>query len=366
MRVLILKPGRGTLDYAYMRNGQNCPLLSARVYDNEEAESDRESLRDALLEVRQAIWEAETYPEPEAIAVRVLFGGSLFRAPAVAAPDVLRGLEELVPHAPLHLPLVLALTQECGEVFPGVPVVLVFETAFFAELPAREHLYGLSADLLKSMGLRRYGFNGIFHQAAVQSVVRQRAKRGLSSPARILSLCLDPQPEVAAMIGSRPLMVTSGVTPLEGIPGQTTSGEVDPTIVLTLAQTLGWGPERINMLLTQESGILGLAGRAATLETVLRANDSGLRLAKEVLQYRMLLACGSGIAAMGGLDVIVFSGRFAAAGEVVGPWLTSKLKSITTLRNNQVTCDCFYESLDRIIADTASAEILARMATVER
>jgi len=359
VKVLILKPGRDTLDYAYMTNGQNCPTLSARVYDSQEAESDQEALDAALQRIRRELSDTKSINEPEAIAVRVLFGGPDFHKPAVVTPEVIQKLESLIPYAPLHLPLVLALLRGCSEIFPGVPVVLVFETAFFAGLPAREYLYGLNADFLKTTGIRRYGFHGIFHKAAFRYISRRRKKKDLDRPARVLSICLEPQPEVAAVIGSRPLMVTSGVTPLEGIPGQTTSGEIDPTIVLTLLQRLGWGPEQINTLLTRDSGLSALAGERVALDSVLLSGQEKHQLARELLQYRFLLACGAGIAAMGGLDALVFSGRFAAAGKVLGPWLVSKLNCAIQPEENNVSCDCLYESLDRIIADTTSADVLA-------
>lgn len=358
MDVLVLKPGRRTLDYACMRSGQNCPVLSARLHDSHVQPSGSESLCAVLQRVREEIVAAETFPGPDAIAVRVLFGGPIFQGPAVATPEVLRRLESLIPRAPLHLPLVLSLVEGCRKVFPEMPVVLVFETAFFAQLPPREALYGLSAEFQKTAGIRRYGFNGLFHEAACRSVNRARQRKDLGTPARILSLCLEPQPEVAAVAGKRPLMVTSGVTPLEGIPGQTTSGEIDPTILLSLVQDLGWGPEQINALLTEQSGLQGLVGKPVTVDTVLRSHDEKHRLAREVLQYRFLLACGAGIAALSGLDALVFSGRYAAAGEVLGPWLLSRLSGVADVRAHKVSCDCFRESLDWAIADIAAAEVL--------
>lgn len=364
MDVLVLKPGRETLDYAYMRNGQNCPVLTARVSDSRALPSDREALHGALEQVREAIRRAGLFDGPEAIAVRVLFGGTDFSGPTAATPETLGKLEALIPRAPLHLPLVLALVEGCREAFPEAPVVLVFETAFFSQLPPREYLYGLSAEFQKAAGIRRYGFNGLFHEAACRYVVRARRKKDLGGPARILSLCLEPQPEVAAVAGKRPLMVTSGVTPLEGLPGQTTSGEIDSTILLSLVQELGWGPEQINSLLTQQSGLLGLVGEPVTVDTVLRSKEEKLRLAREVLQYRFLLACGMGVAAMAGLDALVFSGRYAAAGEVLGPWLLSKLGGVAQAQGHKVSCDCFRESLERVIADDAAAEALALLRPV--
>ena len=89
------------------------------------------------------------------------------------------------------------------------------------------------------------------------TVGRQLRKELNINSARIISICLEPQPEVAAVKGLRALMVTSGATPLEGIPGHTTCGQIDPSIVLTLSESAGWGPEKINTELTKQSGLLG-------------------------------------------------------------------------------------------------------------
>ena len=182
-------------------------------------------------------------------------------------------------------------------------------------------------------------------------------KRGIRAAARVLSLCLGPRPELAAVIGSRQLMVTSGATPLEGIPGETVCGELDPSVVLTLREKMEWGPEEINMVLTQESGLLGLVGEPTTIQTLFESDNPDVKEAREIVQYRILQACGAGIAAMGGLDAIVFSGRYAAVGELHGPWLASRLVP----RNQQgISFERFEESLERIVADVASAAALAK------
>ena len=202
--------------------------------------------------------------------------------------------------------------------------VLVFETAFFTGLPSREYLYALDADLPRVQGLRRYGFHGILHEAACRETVRRHHAERLRGMPRILSICLEPRPELAAVCGLQPVMVTSGATPLEGLPGQTSCGELDPSIVIALATEHGWGAEQINTALTQESGFKGLTGADATLEQLYKADSASSRLAREIFQYRLLLACGAGMAAMGGLDAIVFSGRFVSLGQPLFAWLQSQ------------------------------------------
>jgi acetate kinase len=271
---------------------------------------------------------------------------------------VLRKLQRLVPQAPLHTPALVALVEACQTAFPRTPVVLVFETAFFAGLPERERLYAVDQDLTKTPGLRRFGYHGILHAAACQQVARERKKLGFKKPARVLSICLEARPELAAVLGNRPLMVTSGATPLEGLPGQTTCGELDPSLVLMLAQKKGWGPEQINTVLTQESGWFGLVGRRTSLEEVLSPRRSECQLARKILQYRCLLACGAGLSALGGVDVIAFSGRCARAGVGLGLWLKKQLERTLRGTPHPITIQFCQKTLDTALAETVCAAVL--------
>ena len=357
MNVLVLKPGHRSLEYSYFFGGPPQAQLAARVRDYRGAENSRNALGRMLERIRNARRQSEGCSELSAIGVCVPFGGAEFRRATAASADVLEKMESLVPQAPLHLPAMLTLIRCCAEVFPGTPVVVTFQTAFFADLAPREHLYALESGVAKALGLRRYGFHGLLHEAACHHVARLRREAGVRSVARTLSICLEPRPEIAAVIGHRPLMVTSGATPLEGIPGETVCGELDPSIVLMLRERMGWGPEKINMVLTQESGLLGPAGERITMETLFESDKPSVKQAREVVQYRILQACGAGIAAMGGLDVAVFSGRYADVGESLGAWLRSRL-SIKNLKDVQF--QYLDESLERIVAETALTAVLSR------
>ena len=148
-------------------------------------------------------------------------------------------------------------------------------------------------------------------------------------------------------------MCTSGATPLEGLPGHTSCGELDPSIVLMLARKLKWGPEQINTVLTQQSGLLGLAGRPVMLDDVISPEAADLELARSVLKNRILSACGAGMAAMGGMDQIVFSGRFAQEGQILGPWLVTRLTFKGGNEHRPPEWLCFTESLDCVLAERA-------------
>jgi len=253
--------------------------------------------------------------------VRVTVGGPSLRSPSVVNDDVLGRLAALCPLAPLHLPSQIECIRACQRVFPAAPVVAAAESAFFADLPERERTCALSADIDGTVAGRRSGLHGLFHEAACRSVRRSsRAAR------RVLSVCLDAKSEVAAVMGMRPLMVTGGVTPAEGLPGESSCGDIDPSLPLTLIRKTGWGPEQVNDVLTRQSGLAGLVGRSVPLDRVLAEESPEHELAGRVFRYRLLQACGAGMAALGGVDAIVFSGRYGAMGDILGPELVERLQ----------------------------------------
>ncbi len=361
MNVLVFRPDREMLTYTYFTNGEREPIWAGRIGDYRVSKSSKERLVKLLRNLHANCSNKANSGGPEAIAIRIPFGGLTFGDHAIAGSQVIKKLENLIPQAPLHLPPILALIDSVMEVFYGIPAVLVFETAFFTRLPQREYLYGLDPGISRHGLLRRYGFHGIFHDAACTRVsTKYREIFGNGVP-RILSVCLETRPELSAAIGRRAVTVTSGVTPLEGLPGKTTSGELDSSIILTLSHKMNWNAKRINSVLTKESGLHGLVGSTVNLQDVFCSKSEDVRLARELIRYRILLASGAGAAAMGGVDHIVFSGRYASIGEILGPWLESILPFREELKQTRGwDCwSCFPDSSDRILADCASVKVLA-------
>jgi acetate kinase len=154
-------------------------------------------------------------------------------------------------------------------------------------------------------------------------------------------------------LGNGPLTVSSGTTPLEGLPGETSCGEMDPGIILDLCRINGWGPEQINTVLTRQSGLLGLAGRRVTLAEVLASEGENLRLARDVERYRILLAVGAGLGALGGLDAIVFSGRYVEAAQSLAPWLIERIAKT----GPKAAWSCLSASLETLVAAQAGQVI---------
>lgn len=354
MNVLVLRPTQRSLHYGLFGTGRiDSELLADGNCDDCPMEpSGRPASASVTGWIRASLRTGGLPQRPDLLALRVNFGGSEFDGPVRFDDGVREILAAQVPLAPLHLPGILVLLDLVGREWPGVPVVLVFETAFFVPLPRREHLYALDGDRTARQKVRRYGYHGIQHQAAC-AFAAGRVSPATAGPPLLLSIYLGPHPELAAVVGRRPVMVTSGATPLEGLPGHTSCGQLDPGIVLTLAESKHWGPEQIDQVLTRRSGLLGLVGRPITLGELFEDTSVETELARAVMRHRLLLAAGSGMAAMGGLDAIVFSGPFADLGEQLGSELAARLTFQGSGRTRPPPVLCFKESLDRLVADQA-------------
>jgi acetate kinase len=324
MHILILKSTLRSLICTSFSDDGDDPLAESSFTTDP---SDRAANRfpDGVVSRMKDFLQEVDLQVPDMIGVRVLFGGEPFPRPVLATDTVLRDLESLVPQAPLHLPGSIELVKALRSSFPGTPVALIFETSFFTHLPARERWYGLDPDVMAGGAFWRRGFHGVFHEA-----VCMEATRRLGSPQpRILSVCLEPRPELAACVGRRPIMVTGGNTPVEGLPGERSCGDLDPSVALKLAHDTHWGPEEASRILTCESGLLGLAGRAVSLADILDRPSDDLQLARDVFLHGVLRACGAGLAALGSLDAIAYSGRYAASGTALHAWLSARLERVT-------------------------------------
>ncbi len=286
--------------------------------------------------------------KPEAVAVKILYGGNEFNKVTVYDQSVMAKLENLVPQSPLHVPLAIKLIKLLKRTIPEPEIFLFFETAFFADLPLQERVYALNNELF-DMNTRRFGYHGLFHDAALGKMERNHGK-----VKRIISICLEPVPEVAAIYNGKPVMVSSGSTPLDGLPGDTTCGEIDPGIILLLEEKKKWGPEIIDHVLTRKSGLSAIAEKMTTIEEVFCGNEEYI-MARKIFEYRILLSCGSAMALMNGFDGIAFSGKYVGSAEKLCSWLLPKLTGASkeTFDPGSPAVYFLRDSLEEVILDEA-------------
>lgn len=359
MNTLVLIPGMNTLKTSVFAGDRQLLGCSRAIKDyrhTADIQTTFTNILGALGETSRATYGIDYF---EVCAIDIPYGGEIFSRPVPVSEDVLERLRGLIDQSPLYIPVILSLIDACRRVLHDSEIVLIFETAFFTKLPPREYMYALPPSVMKTLKIRRFGYHGSFHEAVVAGC--RYAGKGTIKSHKLLSVCLEPQPEVAAIIGVKPVMVTSGVSPLEGLPGQTTCGELDPSIVLRLADELGWGPEQINLTLTTQSGLKGLTGKNVTLSDIFSSDASPeYALTRDLIRYQLLQAAGSGMAAMGDIDEICFSGRHAALGEQLAPWLVERLTFKGTNRTRPISWSIYTASHERIIANTAHVMLIQK------
>lgn len=251
----------------------------------------------------------------EAVAHRVVHGGRDLVAPCLIDRTVEERLDELGALAPLHNRWALEWIRACREVLGAVPQVAVFDTAFFAGLPAQAATYALPRQLAEQHGLRRFGFHGLAHRSMWSTFCRLHPERG--GRGRVISLQLGSGCSAAAVVDGHPVDTSMGFSPLEGLVMATRSGDVDPGILLYLARTVGLSLDEVDRLLARESGLLGLSGLSGDLRTLFakEAEEEGARLAIEVYCHRVRKYLGAYLAVLGGAEAILIGG---GAGEHLG------------------------------------------------
>jgi acetate kinase len=239
------------------------------------------------------------------VAHRIVHGARALTHPAIIDAAIERAIAAAVPLAPLHNPRGLAWLKASREILPEAKHIAVSDTGFFAGLPAQASRYALPRALSDELGLRRYGFHGIAHQAMLRAWQASRSDAGARS--RVITLQLGSGCSMAAIQNGHPIDVSMGFTPLEGLAMATRSGDVDPGIVLHLMREGGLTAGEIERVLNDQSGLMGLAG-SADIRDVLAAGTAESEEAIAVFCYRARKYIGAYLAALGGADTILFGG----------------------------------------------------------
>ena len=246
--------------------------------------------------------------EIAAVGHRVVHGGEKFADSVLITPKVMKALEDCIEMAPLHNPPNIMGINACEELMPGVPQVGVFDTAFHQTMPPHAFLYGLPYEAYEKYGLRRYGFHGTSHKYVSQKVSELMGQH--MSNLRIITCHLGNGSSLAAVKFGRAIDTSMGFTPLEGLVMGTRCGEIDPAIIPFLMKKENMSPDQIDTYLNKHSGVLGVSGVSSDFRDIETAADEGnerAKLALEVFAYKVRKFLGSYAAAMGGVDVIVFT-----------------------------------------------------------
>lgn len=318
--VLCLNSGSSSLKFAVYRMSDSEEALGVEgAFEGIGIERGRLWIRDgagASLEERnlpladhgeairalQDAFERGTLTRPGAVGHRVVHGGSEFRAPALLTPRLRAKLEDLVRFAPLHLPSELAAIRALAEAHPDLPQVACFDTAFHRGIPELALRLALPRQLWDE-GVRRYGFHGLSYEYVVEAL-------GSELPERVVIAHLGNGASLVALRGGAPLDTTMGFTPTGGVMMGTRSGDLDPGVLLYLMREKGLDAEGLSELLNHRSGLRGVSETSSDMKTLLQSRGSDPRADQAIRMfcYQVRKQIGALAAALGGLDLLVFTG----------------------------------------------------------
>jgi acetate kinase len=265
------------------------------------------AMKDMLLDAEHGLFKDKI--EVDACGHRVVHGRELFSNSALVTPEVRRAIEDCIGIAPLHNPPNLAGIAACEKIFPGLPQVAVFDTAFHQTMPPHVYTYGLPKDQLDRNHVRKYGFHGTSHEYVARRCAELMKKD--FAQIKMITCHLGNGSSITAVKNGQSFDTSMGLTPLEGLLMGTRTGDMDPAVVLYIMDKDKLSPQEMNTLLNSKSGIKGVSGISNDMRQVIakaKEGDARAKLALDMFDYRLVKYIGSYVAAMGGCDAVVFTG----------------------------------------------------------
>ena len=249
------------------------------------------------------------YKEIDAVGHRVVHGGEEFASSVLINQDVINKVIECSDLAPLHNPANLKGVRAMEALIPGIPQVAVFDTAFHLTMPVYAYMYGLPYEMYKKYGVRRYGFHGTSHRYVSKRVCEFLGVNPVGQ--KIITCHIGNGGSIAAIKDGKCIDTTMGLPPLEGLMMGTRSGDIDAGAVTFIMEKEGLNTTGVSNLLNKKSGVLGISGVSSDMRELLAACAAGNEkaiLAEKMYYYRIKKYIGAYAAALGGVDIILFTG----------------------------------------------------------
>ena len=331
MKVLVINAGSSSLKYQLIdmegeqllakglceRIGidghlKHTPLVGGKPVFNEDLPLPTHS--EAIAAVIDKLTSAEygvvsSMHEIDAVGHRVVHGGEKFASSVLITDEVMKALEDCTPFAPLHNPANITGINACIDVMgKDVPQVGVFDTAFHQTMPAKAYMYALPYDYYTKDGVRRYGFHGTSHR-----YVSQRCAELMGKPIeelKLISCHMGNGSSICAIMNGKSVDTSMGFTPLVGLPMGTRVGDVDPGAMQFIMNKYGLDIDAMLNILNKKSGVLGISGVSSDFRDLENAAEEGnerARLALDMFDYSVAKVVGSYVAAMNGVDAIIFT-----------------------------------------------------------
>lgn len=290
---------------------------------------------DALTNEKTGV--IKSLDEIGAVGHRLVHGGEKFASSTVIDDDVIKAVEEVSDLAPLHNPANLIGVRACQELMPGTPMVGVFDTAFHQTMPMEAYMYGLPYEYYEKYKVRKYGFHGTSH-----SFVSKRMAEILGKPVEDLKIIvchLGGGASVCAVKGGKSVDTSMGLSPLEGLIMGTRSGDIDPSAMEFICKKENLDIDGIMEVLNKKSGVQGLSGVSSDFRDLQAGAAEGnerCAMAVDVFCYRVLKYIGAYVAAMNGVDAIVFTAGLGENDEIVRRKIVSRLGYLGIKLNDEV------------------------------
>ena len=280
------------------------------VYDADRYMPDHEAAIKLVMEVLTHNYYGviQDMSEIDAVGHRVVHGGEEFTHSVLIDRAVMKGIRECIPLAPLHNPANITGIEACQEVMPNTPMVAVFDTAFHQTMPGKAFMYAVPYEYYENDGIRRYGFHGTSHR-----YVSGRCAELMGKPIeelKIVSCHMGNGSSIAAIDGGKCIDTSMGFTPLVGLPMGTRCGDLDAGVIQFIMNKYGIGIDEMLNILNKKSGVLGVSGVSSDFRDLDNAAAEGnerAQLALDMFHYWVAKVAGSYVAAMNGVDAIVFT-----------------------------------------------------------
>lgn len=329
MKILVLNCGSSSLKYQLFnmdnervlaqgvvgRIGLNNSILTHKKGEEEKYKIniDFKNHKEALTKVLQLLTSKEqgvlkSLNEIHAVGHRVVHGGEKYSKAVLIDEDVKKSIKALFSLAPLHNPANLIGIEICEDIMKNTPMVALFDTAFHQSMNKEEYLYAIPYELYKENGIRKYGFHGSSHKY-VSEKAAELLKKDIKD-LKIISCHLGNGASICAIKDGKSFDTTMGFSPLDGLVMGTRSGSIDPTIPIYLMKNNNLSIEEVDNLLNKKSGVLGISEVSSDFrdieEEAMKGNEKA-SLALDIFHYKIKTQIGSYIAALNGVDIIIFT-----------------------------------------------------------
>lgn len=330
MKILVINAGSSSLKYQLIdmenesvlakgnceRIGIDGGIVTHKLPDgrSKEMSINMDNHTQAFMKVKDMLLDKEVgviknLNEVSAIGHRIVQGGSIFSKSVLVNEEVIKGIESLIPLAPLHNSAHVQGIRACIDVFGDkVPQVVVFDTAFHSTMPAKAYMFPVPYEYYEKYQIRRYGFHGTSHRY-VSARCAQLMNKDIKD-LKLITCHLGNGSSIAAIDSGKVIDTSMGLTPLDGFMMGTRSGTLDPSVVTFIAEKENMSPEDMSNMLNKKSGLLGISGISSDDRDICKAVEEGnerAKLAHDMLEYEITKFIGGYTAALGGCDAIVFT-----------------------------------------------------------